>query len=296
MPSALDDLKAFLAGLDTDKAVVLDPAKMPPPPGPVVGKQLLTNATAGSPVSGGHVLVGWHLDPASNVYVPDSTNGVYVVAVPNGTSPSATFTIQDSYHPVVGYGTANDANATRTAITAATRWLVAGTGPFVKVLPAITAGNWDVYVVPVHIPGWPTGLLPAAVTLGAGLANPATPLSGSAELVFNGTTWDPLRSAFTQTVTGITTSTAQTAVNLTQTPCAQFTLNVIVTVNGATAYTVALEGSLDNAAWFTLATVAATAPANQGASVTGKPQLYVRANVTTAGAGNTLTTQLLGVR
>lgn len=86
----------------------------------------------------------------------------------------------------------------------------------------------------------------------------------------DGTTHD-----YVITATGVQPSVASTAA-----PFATYAISVKSTGTAATAWTVALEGSLDNVNWTTIATH--NTASGDGAIVwetTGKAALFVRANV-----------------
>lgn len=107
----------------------------------------------------------------------------------------------------------------------------------------------------------------------------------------NGTTWDRTRHKYTQTAAGITANGAGTTISLTQTTVSKFTLQVVRTA-GASAYVVALEGSINGTNWVPIGTLSSSA-ATDMVHVVNKALTNVRYNVTTVGAGNTLTTLLL---
>lgn len=114
---------------------------------------------------------------------------------------------------------------------------------------------------------------------------------------FNGTTFDRVRHSFFQTTTGITSNAAGTAVNMTTTPMSKFTMIVDRTAGTTDAVAINLECSYDGTIWpgTTQALINVTTLAvepTRNASVTG-PCRYMRYNVVTVGAGNTLTIQLI---
>lgn len=78
----------------------------------------------------------------------------------------------------------------------------------------------------------------------------------------------------------VTTTGVQKALPSSAAPFATYAISVKSTGTAATAWTVALEGSLDNANWTTITTH--NTASGDGAIVwdtTGKPVLFVRANV-----------------
>ena len=123
--------------------------------------------------------------------------------------------------------------------------------------------------------------LPAAAALADGATNPTTPLVGECMLQFNGTTWDRVRSSFSQTRnTQGNNAGAGAAVDMTTTPMASFAI-LVVKDGGTTlsSYSVTLEGSLDNATWISLANNTNASGTAQIVWTSGKPVLQMRSNV-----------------
>jgi hypothetical protein len=118
----------------------------------------------------------------------------------------------------------------------------------------------------------------------------------------NGTTENMVRSNFNQSTTGVTTNAAGTAVNMTTTPMSKFTLIVDRTGGATDAVEIDLECSIDGTIWpantmeiVSIVTLAVE-PARAGSTTSTIPCNYMRYNVVTVGAGNTLTIQLLATR
>ena len=118
-------------------------------------------------------------------------------------------------------------------------------------------------------------------------SNPSSSLTVRSDThEFDGSTWDRIRHSFKQTTTGITGTGAGTTLDMTTTPMSKFAIMVDRTA-GASAFVVNLEGSIDGTNWSTL--VAHSAVDGDTTFVVDKPVDRIRYNVTTIGAGNTLT-------
>jgi len=144
--------------------------------------------------------------------------------------------------------------------------------------------------------------LPAAAALSDTLANPTTPMVGSASLNYYDNTggtalWARNRSHYYQETAGVTTgSGAGTAVDMTACPMSRFSLSVRRTSGTVSAYTIALEGSLDGTLYQNIINVA-SATGNDAVTWTGgvdKGVRYMRYNVASiTGAGGTVTLAIL---
>lgn len=100
----------------------------------------------------------------------------------------------------------------------------------------------------------------------------------------------PMAEPIVFSETGITGSGARGASGVAGQAAKDFAIQVVRTA-GASGFTVTLEGSLDNSNWTTLGTHSGTS--GEVTLVTNKPVTYWRANVTTVGAGNTLSVHVL---
>ncbi len=115
---------------------------------------------------------------------------------------------------------------------------------------------------------------------------------------FNNTGWDRINNAFVQSTSGITTNTTGTIINMSSTPMSKFSLLITRTVGATDVVSINLEGCGDAACArpFTFASVTSVTGGN-GAAFTGdKPVRFMRYNVVTVGAGNTLTIDLVATR
>ncbi len=133
-----------------------------------------------------------------------------------------------------------------------------------------------------------------------GVASPAGILATIAySYEFDGTTYDRVRNQFTQSTTGIVANGAGTAVNMTTTPMSKYTMIVDRTVGATDIVAINLECSIDGVIWpatgnVISVTTLAVEPTRNSAGDT--PCQYMRYNVVTIGAGNTVTIQLLATR
>lgn len=119
---------------------------------------------------------------------------------------------------------------------------------------------------------------------------------------FNGTTWDRTRHSFTQTTTGVAANGAGTSVDMTTTPMSKYTISVLRTAGATDTVNIGMQCSLDNANFQnpvnmpTVLSIAGGFTILSDTSANGVPCLYMRYNVGTVGAGNTLTIRLLAIR
>jgi hypothetical protein len=107
---------------------------------------------------------------------------------------------------------------------------------------------------------------------------------------FNGTTWDRVRHSFFQNTTGIVAAAAGAAVDMSTTPMSKFAIQVVRTA-GAAAFVVDLEGGLIDGNYFRI--VAHSAVDGDITWQVDRPVRFMRYNVTTIGAANTLTVRIL---
>lgn len=120
-------------------------------------------------------------------------------------------------------------------------------------------------------------------------------LTENGNLEFNGTTFDRVRHSFTQATTGITTNAAGISVDMTTTPMSKFSMFVIRTTGATDVVSINLEGSYDGTNWFTAGSIITVTGGSNKVHVVDQPYRFIRYNVVTVGAGNTLTIQLLAV-
>lgn len=117
---------------------------------------------------------------------------------------------------------------------------------------------------------------------------------------YNGTNINLVRNNFNQATTGITTNAAGTAVNMTTTPMRTYTMIIDRTVGATDVVDIALQCSHDGTIWpgatFNTLSVTTLAGEPTRTSVGVIPCNFMRYNVVTVGAGNTLTIQLLATR
>lgn len=113
---------------------------------------------------------------------------------------------------------------------------------------------------------------------------------------FDGSTYDRVRNQFVQSTTGITTNAAGTTVTMTTTPMSKFTMVVDRTAGATNTVEVDLECSVNNTAFVQIATITDLTNEPVLTSLDGTPCAYMRYNVITVGAGNTLSIGLLAVR
>lgn len=129
--------------------------------------------------------------------------------------------------------------------------------------------------------------LAAASALSDTFSNPTTAPVGACEMYWDGTQWVRHRLSFSQTRNTVA-SGAGTVVDMSTNPMASF--GIFVIKDGGTtltAFTVLLEGSLDNANWTTLVSNSSVSGNPQLVWVASKPVFYMRSNVSTlTGSGS----------
>jgi len=110
------------------------------------------------------------------------------------------------------------------------------------------------------------------------------------------TTINRVRMSFSQSTTGITTNAAGTAVNMTTTPMSKLAMIVDRTAGATNTVDVRVEASFDGTIFVQVAQITDLTTEPVYISTSDVPSKYMRYNVVTVGAGNTLTIQLLAVR
>ncbi len=134
-----------------------------------------------------------------------------------------------------------------------------------------------------------------------GVAAQAVTTSGIAgsvvyEFEFNGTTFDRVRNSFTQSTASITGNGAGTTVTMTTTPMSKYTMIIDRTAGSTNPVEVDLECSIDSTDFVQIATITDLTNEPVLTSVDGVPCPYMRYNVVTVGAGNTLQVHLFATR
>lgn len=94
---------------------------------------------------------------------------------------------------------------------------------------------------------------------------------------------------------GITSDSATATIDMSKHPSKDYCFTVKRTAGATNTISVAFSGSLDNSTWVTLATITDVTSGFNSAIVSDKPYLYVRYFVTTVGAANTLTIEILAI-
>src|SRR3990172_7831233 len=110
------------------------------------------------------------------------------------------------------------------------------------------------------------------------------------------TTINRVRMSFSQSTTGITTNAAGTVVNMTTTPMSKLAMIVDRTAGATNTVDVRVEASFDGTIFVQVAQITDLTTEPVYISTSDVPSKYMRYNVVTVGAGNTLTIQLLAVR
>lgn len=138
--------------------------------------------------------------------------------------------------------------------------------------------------------------LPAAVALSDALSNPTAPAVGSYGLRWDGTQWTRAQLYFYQNRTGAgNTSGAGTAIDMTANAMSKFGLQVENGTGTTSAWNINLEGSMDNASWFTLLNQTNATGTAQLSFVADKPVRYCRSNVTSVNGGGTVRIRIIAV-
>ena len=112
----------------------------------------------------------------------------------------------------------------------------------------------------------------------------------------DGSNFDRIRHSFTQTTADITTNAAGTSINETATPMSKHTMIVDRTAGATNVVDIRIECSIDDVDYVQIASI--TDLTNEPALVSqdGTACLYMRYNVATIGAGNTVQIHLLDTR
>jgi hypothetical protein len=129
---------------------------------------------------------------------------------------------------------------------------------------------------------------------GSAGAQPIATVNFPAE--FNNTTFDRVRSAFTQSTTGITTNAAGTTVTMTTTPMSKYTMIIDRTAGTTDVVEIDLQCSINNTAFVQIATITSLVNEPVLTSIGDIPCAYMRYNVVTVGSGNTVSIDLLATR
>lgn len=123
-----------------------------------------------------------------------------------------------------------------------------------------------------------------------------TGILAAGHMEYNGATHDRIRHSFTQTTAGVTTNAAGTSVNMTTTAMSKFTMLIDRTAGATNVVEIDLDCSIDNTDFVQIATITDLTNEPALTSQDGTPCYYMRYNVVTVGAGNTLQIHLLAVR
>jgi len=108
---------------------------------------------------------------------------------------------------------------------------------------------------------------------------------------FNGVSWDRERHSFTQTVTGITAASTGANLDLSTTPKVNHTIQILRTAGSTDVVSIPLQCSLDGVNFFQIGIVTNLSTAVFAFATTSCD--FIRYDVVTVGAGNTLTIFLL---
>lgn len=113
---------------------------------------------------------------------------------------------------------------------------------------------------------------------------------------FDGTAYDRVRNQFVQSTTGVTTNAAGTTVTMTTTPMNKYTMIIDRTAGTTNVVEIDFQCSINNTAFVQIATIIDLTNEPALTSIGDIPCDYMRYNVVTVGAGNTLAIDLLAVR
>jgi hypothetical protein len=104
--------------------------------------------------------------------------------------------------------------------------------------------------------------------------------------------------SFTQTTAGVTGAGAGTAVDMSKNPMNHFTLMVDRTAGTTDVVEIDLEGSVDGVDFRQIGSLTVTSLAQEPVLIAGgnTPMSYMRYNVVTVGAGNTLQVHILATK
>ncbi len=133
---------------------------------------------------------------------------------------------------------------------------------------------------------------------GAWFARPVAPVQPSRTVeyseVIGGFSYP--RSAWYQSTTGITANGAGTAKDMRSFPPARYSMQVTRTAGSTNAVEIRLELSLDGSNWWSAGSITDLSTNPNLISVADRPANYMRYNVVTVGAGNTLAIQIIATR
>ncbi len=114
---------------------------------------------------------------------------------------------------------------------------------------------------------------------------------------FNGTTWDRVYHSFSQSVAGITTDAGGgTSVDMSLSPMNDYVMVIDRTAGATDVVEIDLECSIDNSIFSQIETITSLATEPAFINKPDVPCNYMRYNVVTVGAGNTITVQLLATK
>ena len=136
-----------------------------------------------------------------------------------------------------------------------------------------------------------------SITPADDFSNPSTAVNNnSLASEFDGTTWDITRHSFTQTTAGIAANGAGASITETTTSMSKHTMIVDRTAGATNTVDIRVECSIDGTDFVQIASI--TDLTNEPALVSqdGTPCYYIRYNVITIGAGNTVQIHLLDMR
>ena len=105
-----------------------------------------------------------------------------------------------------------------------------------------------------------------------------------------------VRNSFLQNTTGITTEVAGTTITMTTTPMSKYTMVIDRTAGATDVVEIDLQCSINNTAFVQIATITSLVNEPVLTSIGDIPCRYMRYNVVTIGAGNTLSIDLLATR
>ncbi len=108
--------------------------------------------------------------------------------------------------------------------------------------------------------------------------------------------FDRIRHSFTQSTTGVTSNAAGTTVTMTTTPMSKYTMIIDRTAGTTDVVEIDLQCSINNTAFVQIATITSLVNEPVLTSIGDVPCQYMRYNVVTVGAGNTLAIDLLATR
>lgn len=123
-----------------------------------------------------------------------------------------------------------------------------------------------------------------------------TPTMSSNYNFYGTATWLPNVSHYDQTTASVTTNAAGTAVDMTNTPPARYTMIVDRTAGATNTVEIDLQCSVDATTYVQIATITDLTNEPVLTAIGDVPCKWMRYNVVTIGAGNTVTINLLATR